>query len=439
MAGSWHTITAPARRALTTQAHYQGPRVTITEQIGPDAWRHTKTVLEKLGAVYVIGTSAFDFEPDQDACAMVAEALTAGRVMGAAASQGWVPTPVGLAEELVDWFGEVNPVPGRVLRVLEPSAGTGRLVAAVHRGLDIPWLHVTAVEPDERRARQIPTDGLPVTVRVERFEAFAVRALRDGDRFDVVVANPPFAVPGSSALWAEHVLLAWQLLAPGGRLAAIVPASVADRRRVGVRVVQAVRDLADEHGGTQPLGHDAFAESHVAVGTAVMWLDTPLTAGPVRPVLSPPYPWVFQAYSGDEPAVRVTRPYLTRGAGASMPVQVWADSWRGRDRVLRYRAACIICTRPVWGFDDGENDPRGALGDNSAAWSLDPYEYDCPAGMPVGLCAMCGNDGALYGRALAKAQGWWIQRPVERAAPAARKCWSGVVEGESAEQLMLPI
>lgn len=404
MASRWHSIGAEAHRALTTSAAYDGPRVIITDELEPPVWQQVKTVLETLGAVYVVGASAFEFEPDQDAHAVVSGALTAGRVMSAAGTDGFVSTPPELAAELVDMYGQLHPPRGRQLRVLEPSAGVGRFVAAITRDLSPEWMRVVAVEPDPRRARQIPANR-SVSVVVDTFEAYARRARRAGERFDVVVMNPPFAVPRRGSLWAEHLLTAWELLAPGGRLVAVAPASVLEPHHRS-RAARQAAALVYEHGAGRRLDADAFAESSITYATAVVRLDRPLRDQPVSsPTPSPR--WRFRTYTGEEKPVPVTRPYLTRGAARSMPVQVWPDPWRGEQRVLRYHADCLTCTRPVWGFDDRENDPRGVLGAASAAWSLDPREHDQPAGEPVALCAECGGDGTTHQRALFFASRVW--------------------------------
>jgi len=397
MAARWSPITAEAHRALTDSTAYAGPRVTITDQLGPAVWPKVKTVLEKLGAVYVLGTSAFEFDDDQDARALVTAALAAGRVMADANAEGFVPTPAELAADLIAEFAELSAPRGQRLRVLEPSAGTGQFVRAIFAALGPEFCDVTAVEPDARRARQIPADA---HVIVDTFEAYAAQARAAGETYPVVVMNPPFAVPGRPTLWAEHLLTAWELLAPGGRLLAIVPASVLDRRRGGL--VGAAGDLVAEHGGAVELEREAFAASGIVVATAAVWLDRPMLSMPV-PASQPTTPvhaYMFRSYTGNEPAVTVTRPYLTRGAAQVTPVQAWRDSWRGTVRTLRYRADCAACSLPVWAFDDGENDPRGALGNNSAGFSLHPEEFDDSRGLPIALCAMCGNDGEAYTRAL---------------------------------------
>lgn len=82
-------------------------------------------------------------------------------------------------------------------------------------------------------------------------------------------------------------------------------------------------------------------------------------------------------------------------AAITMPVQVWADTWRGTDRVMRYRGDCIACGVPTWSFDDGENDPRGAGGMNTL-WSI---TFECPADgqeYEVLACSTCANDHGSY-------------------------------------------
>lgn len=96
------------------------------------------------------------------------------------------------------------------LRILEPSAGRGAIVRAlIAHGAD-PAL-ITAVEPHESRHAAL-ADLVPVTFNCG-FEAFADN--RD-TRFDLVVMNPPFSLAES------HIRLACSLLAPGGRVAALL-------------------------------------------------------------------------------------------------------------------------------------------------------------------------------------------------------------------------
>ena len=416
MAARWRVITPAARNALDAAAVCEGPVVTITQQLGPGLWRDVKAVLETLGAVYVHGSSAFEFAPNRSAETVVREALSVGKVMHDKGRAGFVPTPAALAEHLVRWHAEFPSRPV-VARVLEPSAGTGRLVDAVVEFVGREWVHVTAVEVDPRRARQIQT-GAHVSVHHARFEDFATKAVAAGDRFDAVVMNPPFAVPDKPTLWADHVLLAWQLLAPGGRLVAIVPASVLDSRQRTRRVAEA-RDLVRVNGGALRLEDDEFAESRVTVATAVVWLDRP----PVEALLPLPtvrHPALFRGYTGEESSVPVHRPFLSRASARSMPVQAWYDSWRGELRTFRYRADCAECERPLWTFDDGQNDPRGVLGSSSGCYAIDALDEQDTAGPPVGLCPPCAETAETHTRVRALARRLWAEQTAAPQATASR-------------------
>jgi len=45
------------------------------------------------------------------------------------------------------------------------------------------------------------------------------------------------------------------------------------------------------------------------------------------------------------------------------------DAWRNTDRIMRYYGPCTVCGIRTYAFDDGDNDPRGMLGDHAA----DPF------------------------------------------------------------------
>lgn len=177
-------------------------------------------------------------------------------------TEGYVATPDRLAGEVVDLL---RLRPG--MSVLEPSAGCGALLRAVLR--TEPDITLTAVEPNADRVRPVARE-LGLTVFVQRFEDYAREQHHAGRRFDRVVMNPPFAIPGEPAVWIDHVRLAWSLLAPAGRLVSIVPAGFAyrkDDRHV------AMRKLVAEHGGWSDIAPGAFRPSGTDVHAAVLWLD----------------------------------------------------------------------------------------------------------------------------------------------------------------------
>jgi hypothetical protein len=103
------------------------------------------------------------------------------------------------------------------------------------------------------------------------------------------------------------------------------------------------------------------------------------------------------------PVPRGELPDFGHRASLIYPVQRWHDDMRQRDRIVRFMGPCVTCRRLTWAFDDGENDPRGVLGD-SAYWHTDlthrGVDYE------ITTCAICANDQIKYDRAQALAVQW---------------------------------
>lgn len=89
--------------------------------------------------------------------------------------------------------------------------------------------------------------------------------------------------------------------------------------------------------------------------------------------------------------------------------QIWRDDWRNIDRVMRYYGTCRACGIRTYAFDDGENDPRGVLGDHANdSIELAKHLGDAEAaevarvgGVTVVACFGCTNDYDRYVRLLA--------------------------------------
>lgn len=120
------------------------------------------------------------------------------------------PTPPKVAQKMVA-EAYVNK---EGIRVLEPSAGEGALITALLA--KAPHAEVVAVEVDSRRAaslsRQFPQAN--VTVLPTNFLTLPARPA-----FDCVLMNPPFY----GTHWMDHVLHAYEFLAPRGYLVAVLP------------------------------------------------------------------------------------------------------------------------------------------------------------------------------------------------------------------------
>lgn len=98
--------------------------------------------------------------------------------------------------------------------------------------------------------------------------------------------------------------------------------------------------------------------------------------------------------------VRVPYPSWTRKGP-----QVWHDAWRNADRILRFKGDCVVCGRRTYAFDDGENDPRGILGDRAAS-PMVAEEYG-QAGPDVPACFLCMNDYDRYKIGVRIAEARW--------------------------------
>lgn len=181
--------------------------------------------------------------------------LRAGGVQVVTAPQLF-PTPHALASRMVDEAGLQLGA-----RVLEPSAGTGVLLAALP-GV-VPFgserqtaMKTVAVEVNHALADRLRTGGLAGQVVCADFMDCTTEQL---GQFDAVLMNPPF-VDGSDIKHIQHAL---NFLRTGGRLVAICAN--------GPRQQAALRPLAEASGGFyEPLPAGTFAEAGTNVNTALV-------------------------------------------------------------------------------------------------------------------------------------------------------------------------
>jgi hypothetical protein len=122
----------------------------------------------------------------------------------------YFPTPADLARDIVSGIEIEAPK-----FVLEPSAGSGSLVAAVHERW--PAARIIAVEADPLNVAMLAASGATIC------EGDFLSVDFGGLLFDVIVMNPPFAVEGDKFAWATHLRRAVSLLANGGVVACIAP------------------------------------------------------------------------------------------------------------------------------------------------------------------------------------------------------------------------
>ena len=174
-------------------------------------------ILDGIGGVRVKGKSnvehwAFDFE----AGPVIAEIVCSG-VLPDQKSHQFYPTPETVARAAIE-LAEEGARDG--MTWLEPSAGVGNLADLM------PKSATTCVEISRLHASILSAKGYSVTEG--DFMNYPVQ------KFDRIVMNPPF----SEGRWQAHLAHAAKMVAPSGRLVAILPASARGRDLIpGLSVV----------------------------------------------------------------------------------------------------------------------------------------------------------------------------------------------------------
>jgi len=224
-------------------------------QLDRKLYLEANKVLEALGGKWNRAGKVHVF--DGDAAELLNTAIVTGEVT-TAREIGFFETPPELARKLC-FIAGVRPGD----HCLEPSAGTGSLVAAMvaaDAGM------VEAVEYDagrRERLRQFSFNGAHLFV----IPVADFMGMLSGPKFDRVVMNPPFTKVGVGD-HLDHVQHAVAMLKPGGVLVSVLPVSVEfrqDRRHVAFR-----NWYTDLGGATMDLPDDSFKESGTGVRTCVL-------------------------------------------------------------------------------------------------------------------------------------------------------------------------
>ena len=169
------------------------------------ASKEASRVLQGIGGVFVDGGWSFDYDPTD----VIREIRLSGCVPDKVSHQ-YYPTPENVARAAVDMLdaGELGDN-----TFLEPSAGQGAIASLLPPSftqcVEISGLHCTILEAKGYKVAQ------------GDFIAWAEKARSEGRAFDRIVMNPPY----SEGRWLAHLQAAASVLAPGGRVVCILPAS----------------------------------------------------------------------------------------------------------------------------------------------------------------------------------------------------------------------
>ena len=195
------------------------------------------------------GYSAFKpkaADPRDEQFSAMKQSLKSGGVKVVIANQLF-PTPTDLAERMVKMAGVE---PGQ--RVLEPSAGTGRIIDALDA---VPGANVVAVELSVTLA-----DNLRLRSNTKHEIRCADFLELNGElgTFDRIVMNPPFE-NGSDI---KHIKHAAGMLKPGGRLVAICVNGPRQREQL-----EPLADLWED------LPEETFKQAGTGVRTALLVIE----------------------------------------------------------------------------------------------------------------------------------------------------------------------
>lgn len=166
------------------------------------------------------------------------------------------PTPQSLAERMVSEaglnYGET---------VLEPSAGTGRILKAIYNDSHFSGIEkVVAVEINGKLC-----DSLKLSYPEVQLHRMDFLKYKPNNLFNKIIMNPPF----ENGVDIKHIMHAWSMLASGGRLVAICAFGPRQKKEIG--------KLVDDFGGVwENLPDGSFKESGTNVHTALIIVDKPL-------------------------------------------------------------------------------------------------------------------------------------------------------------------
>lgn len=116
-------------------------------------------------------------------------------------------------ESYVDYLKEYQP---NTLRVLEPSAGVGAIAKAARKYFGEALATLDTVEYLPENCEALEREGFTP------FNGDFLDYTTD-EQYDVVIMNPPFSIVGDKLAYVTHVIHAFSLLKPNGKLVAILP------------------------------------------------------------------------------------------------------------------------------------------------------------------------------------------------------------------------
>lgn len=237
--------------------------VSITDgQLERSLYQEVNRVLEEIGGKWNRKAGGHIFRTSVEETAELLDGVIRSGTIAPLSKNGFFPTPLQVATEMFDllaWKPEH--------KILEPSCGDGGLIKHFfdlfpNTGVPANWLGIeTNGDLATRAVRNVPD---PVDIlNTDFMDDEWLQHLTEQEKFDRIIMNPPFEKRAD----AKHVLRAFELLKPGGRLVSVMAASVMFRRE---HEYQLVRDIATYF---QELPAGSFKESGTMVNTVLVVIE----------------------------------------------------------------------------------------------------------------------------------------------------------------------
>lgn len=228
-------------------ATVSGNAVTLTGQLDRKLYERTNKVLEAAGGKWNRKAKAHIF--DGDAADRMDQIILTGSVDIPKDEFEFFPTPDAVASRM---FALADLKAG--MRVLEPSAGRGNLIACI-RGM----CAVDCVEKMPANAAYLR--GMEWLSAVQESDFLTIDPVPIYDR---VLMNPPFGRQSD----IHHVCHALKFLKPGGVLVSVMSAGISFRQN---KLTREFLDLVSMRGGMiEDLPEGAFKSSGTMVNTVIV-------------------------------------------------------------------------------------------------------------------------------------------------------------------------
>jgi predicted RNA methylase len=252
------TVSVPSEvAAVLATSTCEGNVLKLPQQLDRPVYEATDKVLKALGGKWNRHKGGHVFP--EDPAPLIAKALGDGAVIDRKKTLEIFETPPEVAARMVGMLPTSE-------RLLEPSAGTGRLVKAALLAGSAQSIQAIEVDPRNIAALRDIADS-----RVAVLQADFLSVASD-TTYDACVMNPPFRNGADIA----HVQRAFELLRPGGTLVAIMGAGAFTNENRRAKAFQAwLHDIGPERVETDTLPAGTFRQEGTDVVTRLIQIRKP--------------------------------------------------------------------------------------------------------------------------------------------------------------------